>query len=471
MNTVSANQLTAAKPRSRLTTMNIGLIIGIIGIAGLIELLLIQGVSSGNASNSNVVTGAPPITGGSHPDDINTGPSPAAALPTAAPIVAATTNPEPLPTQTAAQQAPPAQASGGGGGDDGAAEARRQALEHRRQLLEQIRKEKEDAAASGGAVAMPQSQFNNGTGAGAAGGNIAYAGTMNANGTVQPGEYAPPAGPVLPVNDKLPVAFFQNIDSTFGGQFGVQVNADIKDETNSQVILPNGSWCFAQTTAGGVDGQDRIYATVNMCKLPNRMRLALDNFPLIDVDGATGLKAHVDDHGAGRRNRSSALINVPGMLGGIVPGAGIVTGVASGAAATAQAAQVGRAYPGPTLTIEASSQKPRYAYIYVPRDTVVRAYADTFATPAPQGQIQGGNPQAYPGTPMVSPPPAYPGSSAYPAAAGTYPAPASYPAASGPAGAAYPTGAVNGTVPATTNSTAGISGTTAPSYPATIRTH
>lgn len=147
---------------------------------------------------------------------------------------------------------------------------------------------------------------------------------------------------------------------------------DVRDETQRSVVIPRDTRCYAKASEGGVDGQARLYIAADLCKLPNRERLVLDNFPAIDTDGATGIKARVDDHGAGRRGRNSGLMNVPGMLvGTVIPQVG---GMVGAAGSVAQASQVGRAVPGPTLFLDASPQHPRAFSILVTRDTSVRAY-------------------------------------------------------------------------------------------------
>ncbi len=171
-------------------------------------------------------------------------------------------------------------------------------------------------------------------------------------------EYGAPSSPVLGISAQIPISLTQSLDSTFGGRFSVPVTADVLDERGDRVLIPRGSTCFGTTTQGGVDGQARIYGEVDVCKLPDLTRVSLDKFPLQDVDGATGLKARVDDHGAGRRNRGNAFAAVPSMVAGtLIPGVGGM--VASSAASAAQSSAAGRAIPGPTLYVDASPQKPR----------------------------------------------------------------------------------------------------------------
>lgn len=188
--------------------------------------------------------------------------------------------------------------------------------------------------------------------------------------SASPPEYGAPSGPVLPIGAQIPISVTQSLDSTFGGRFSVSVMADVKDERGDRVLIPRGSTCFGTTTQGGVDGQARIYGAVDLCKLPDLTRVSLDKFPLEDVDGATGLKARVDDHGAGRRNRGNAFSAVPSMVAGtLIPGVGGM--VASSAAVAAQSSEAGRAIPGPTLYVDASQQRPRAAFILVTHDVVM----------------------------------------------------------------------------------------------------
>jgi type IV secretory pathway VirB10-like protein len=383
MNATSGNKLTAPKGRRKLTTMNIGYLVVIAGIVGIIILLIASGISRGNAAGNEIVNGGARITGGSNPDDLgNPLPSPSpAALTTAAPI-ALNHHPSAEPSR------PPQTGSGGGGADDSAAsearEARRRKLEQERQQLEQLREREESSMRSLGDVPLPDVSQVAMNGQGAE--KTTADGTMSADER----EYAPPSGPILALLTLIPVRLTWSVNSTFGGQYPVTVRATkdqpdgVRDETGRVLLIPVGSTCYVSSTAGGVDGQQRLYGAASMCKLPNRERLTLDNFPAIDIDGATGLKARVDDHGAGRRNRSSALLGVPGMLGGFIPGAGIASSAAESAASVAQSSQVGRAYPGPTLFVDATPDKPRDFYLSVTRDTSVRPYADTLASPAPQ---------------------------------------------------------------------------------------
>jgi hypothetical protein len=185
-----------------------------------------------------------------------------------------------------------------------------------------------------------------------------------------PMEYAAPSGPVLGIGTKIPVSLTQSLDSTFGGRFSVPVTDDVRSERGDRVIIPRGSTCFAKTTQGGVDGQARIYAALDLCKLPNLERIAFDDFPAVDTDGATGLKARVDDHGAGKHNRGAAWAGVPGMLAGaVIPGIG--SGIATTAIAASQQSSAGRAVPGPTLYVDASPQHPRTFAFVITKDVVI----------------------------------------------------------------------------------------------------
>jgi type IV secretory pathway VirB10-like protein len=199
-------------------------------------------------------------------------------------------------------------------------------------------------------------------------GGIALADTSKSESTpFTPLTSRAPRGPVLPIGTRIPIELIQTLDSTFGGQFSVPVTDDVLDERRDRVLIPRGSTCYGTTTQGGVDGQARIYGEVDLCKLPDLTRVSLNKFPLQDMDGATGLKARVDDHGAGRRNRGSAFSSVPSMLTGtLVPGIGGM--VASSAASVVQSSSAGRAIPGPTLYVDASPRKPRAASILITKD-------------------------------------------------------------------------------------------------------
>jgi type IV secretory pathway VirB10-like protein len=254
----------------------------------------------------------------------------------------------PLPAATAATPAVAPQRAYSGGGNDGNAAARN-AQRQRTQRME----EEESAQRQRLADSMRSM------------GGIALADTSQSESA--PFAYRAPRGPVLAIGTRIPIELTQTLDSTFGGQFSVPVTDDVLDERRDRVLIPRGSTCYGTTTQGGVDGQARIYGEVDLCKLPDLTRISLDKFPLQDVDGATGLKARVDDHGAGKRNRGSAFSFMPSMLAGtLVPGIGGT--VASSAASTVQLSSVGRAIPGPTLYVDASPQKPRAASILITKD-------------------------------------------------------------------------------------------------------
>jgi hypothetical protein len=256
----------------------------------------------------------------------------------------------PAPVVTAAAQ----RAYGGGGdqGDSAAREAQRRRIEREEQEEEARQQRIADSAKSMGGIAIADPSQD---------------AAPQADATGAPTEYAPPSGPVLARDTKIPVLFDQTIDSTFGSQYAVPVTADVLDERGQRVLIPRGSTCFVTTTQGGVDGQERIYAEADMCKLPGFQRLLLDKFPVVDVDGATGVKARVDDHGAGRHNRGNAFMTVPSMVAGtVIPGIG--GAAASTAIAASQSASAGRAIPGPTLYVDASPQHPRAFSILVTRD-------------------------------------------------------------------------------------------------------
>jgi type IV secretory pathway VirB10-like protein len=259
----------------------------------------------------------------------------------------------PAPVVTPAPQR--AYSGGGDQGDSAAREAQRRRIQREEQEEEARQQRIADSAKSMGAIAIADPLQD-------------AAPQVDATGA--PTEYAAPSGPVLARDTKIPVLFDQTIDSTFGSQYAVPVTADVLDERGQHVLIPRGSTCFITTTQGGVDGQARIYAESDMCKLPGFQRLALDKFPVVDADGATGLKARVDDHGAGRRNRGNAFLTIPSMVAGtVIPGIG--GAAASTAISASQSASSGRAIPGPTLYVDASPQRPRAFSILVKRDIVM----------------------------------------------------------------------------------------------------
>jgi type IV secretory pathway VirB10-like protein len=255
----------------------------------------------------------------------------------------------PMPVATAVTRPMvAAQRAFSGGGNDGDSEARDAQLRRTQRMREEESAQRQRLADSmrsmGGIVLAETSQSES-----------------------KPLAYRAPNGPVLPIGTRIPIELTQTLDSTFGGQFSVPVMSDVLDERRDRVLIPRGSTCYGTTTQGGVDGQARIYGEIELCKLPDLTRVSLDRFPLQDMDGATGLKARVDDHGAGRRNRGSAFSFVPSMLTGtLVPGIGGM--VASSAALVVQSSSVGRAIPGPTLYVDASPQKPRAASILITKD-------------------------------------------------------------------------------------------------------
>jgi type IV secretory pathway VirB10-like protein len=254
----------------------------------------------------------------------------------------------PVPTMTASPPISAPQRAYRGGGNDGDSAARE--AQRRRAL----RMGEEESAQRQRLADSMRSM-----------GGIALAETSQSES--RPLTYRAPGGPVLAIGTRIPIKLTQTLDSTFGGEFAVPVTDDVFDERRDRVLIPRGSTCYGTTTQGGVDGQARIYGEVDLCKLPDLTRVSLDKFPLQDVDGATGLKARVDDHGAGRRNRGNAFSSVPSMLTGtLVPGIGGM--VASSAVSVAQSSSAGRAIPGPTLYVDASPQKPRAASILITKD-------------------------------------------------------------------------------------------------------
>jgi type IV secretory pathway VirB10-like protein len=336
------------KPRRSLNVVALLVMFaGVIGLAALV-IFLISKLGGGSAT-AYADTGAPNGAPSTMKATDVAGPD-MSAWRSPAPQVAFTQPPVVQPTAPPAQ--PPATQRASGGGDDGSAarEAARARAEKMRQEEEARRQRLADAMRSMGGVAIADTSDDGAQG--------------------QPDAQAAPSGPVLGIGTRIPVLLTQSLDSTFGGQFSVPVTDDVWDERRTRVLIPRGSTCFGNTGVGGVDGQARIYGAVTLCKLPNFDNIALDKFPLIDADGATGLKARVDDHGAGRRNRGNAFSSIPSMVAGtLIPGVGGM--VASSAASAAQSSDAGRAIPGPTLSVDASPQKPRAASILVTRDTVI----------------------------------------------------------------------------------------------------
>jgi type IV secretory pathway VirB10-like protein len=383
----SPNALLQPNIRRRVSTLNFGMVLIIVGFVGAIVLVIIYGISRMNAAPSDTMVNGGPVTAGpSSPQDLGmTGPS------------AATTSgfqPD-TPIQPARQYGPvaakpaPAQprtqpaASGGAASssaDSAAAEAssqrreaQRRAADAARERAEQEQERMDSAMRSLGGVAIADPHDNASTQDNSA--NLASA----ASATTQR-QYAAPSGTILALDTSIPVALTRSIDSTFAGAVPLDVTANVFDETGRVVIIPQGSRCFATSSAGGVDGQDRIYVSVKLCKLPDRSRLVLDDSPVIDSDGATGVKARVDDHGAGRRNRGSAFGGLPAMLAGtVIPGGGVGTSVAMAGASAAQASSAGRAIPGPTLYVDATPQKPRLLSILVTQDTPIGVHPSEVA--------------------------------------------------------------------------------------------
>jgi hypothetical protein len=263
----------------------------------------------------------------------------------------------PAPVMTTAPMTQQRSAGGGGsasGGDSDAREAQRRRYQEAQRQAEERHQRLVDASMSLSGVTMPKDDPS----------------AANPAGEASPMEYAAPSGPVLGIGTKIPVLLTQSLDSTFSGQVAVPVTDDVKDERGARVLIPRGSTCFAKTTQGGVDGQARIYASLTLCKLPNLERIAFDDLPAVDADGATGLKARVDDHGAGKRGRGNAWMGVPGMLAGaVVPGIG--GGIASTAISASQQASSGRAIAGPTLYVDASPQHPRPFSFVVSKDVQI----------------------------------------------------------------------------------------------------
>jgi hypothetical protein len=278
---------------------------------------------------------------------------PTAAAIDESPVQVVRSSPAPVMTTAPMTQ----QRSAGGGASSGDSDARE---EQRRRYQEAQREAEErhqrivDASMSLSSVTMPKDDPS----------------AANPAAEASPAEYAAPSGMVLGIGTRIPVLLSQSLDSTFGGGFSVPVTDDVWDERRARVLIPRGSTCFAKTTQGGVDGQARIYASLNVCKLPNLERIAFDDLPAVDVDGATGLRARVDDHGAGKRGRGNAWMGVPGMLAGtVIPGVG--SGIATTAISASQQASSGRAIPGPTLYVDASPQHPRAFAFLVSKDVQI----------------------------------------------------------------------------------------------------
>jgi type IV secretory pathway VirB10-like protein len=341
-------------PRKPRRSFNVVSVLVLLGVVLLIAAIAIYFLASMNPTRAVAMSGLPSGVASTMKASDVPGPD-------TVPVVRhdAPTSP-PAVTQSRAAPAAKTQPQRGyrGGGDQGdsaAREAQRRRIEREEQEEEARQQRITDSAKSMGGIAIADPSQD---------------AAPQADATSDPTEYAAPSGPVLARDTKIPVLFDQTIDSTFGSQYTVPVTADVLDERGQRVLIPRGSTCFVTTTQGGVDGQARIYAEADMCKLPGFQRLSLDKFPVVDADGATGLKARVDDHGAGRRNRGNAFMTVPSMVAGtVIPGIG--GAAASTAIAASQSASSGRAIPGPTLYVDASPQRPRAFSILVTRDIVM----------------------------------------------------------------------------------------------------
>ena len=391
----SPNTLLLPKKQRRLSTFNFGMVFIIVGLVGAIIMVIAFSISQMNAKPASTLLNGAPVTEGSSPQDLGmTGPTNQGMIADAQPTVSRAASrivglATPAPHMTSAPAAYQSTSGDASSGEDEAAaqarEARRRAADDARAQLER-RQERIDASmhSLGALTVADDREINQGVAAEGASAAVPQRQADTSSAAVaQAREYPAPAGPMLALDTSIPVELTRAIDSTFGGQFEVRVTGDVLDETQRTVIVPRDTRCYAKANAGGVEGQARLYVAVDLCKLPNRERLVLDDFPAVDVDGATGIKARVDDHGAGRRGRSSSLMNVPGMLvGSVIPQAGLVTGAASSAAAVAQSSQVGQAMPGPTLYVDASPQHPRSFSILVTHDTSVNAYAPAVASEA-----------------------------------------------------------------------------------------
>jgi type IV secretory pathway VirB10-like protein len=349
--------------RKKLKSANLGWLAIICGGLGLLAVVVIVGIAQMNAKPEASMTGMPSShqTTQRAPEEQTEAPLFASLGPTG------TATAQPVVTRAPAVPAASrsvAYSSGGSGGsyqeqgDPGARQARRQAIEQQQQEERERQQRLDEASGSMGAVAIAKVDD-----VAAPPGNYVDAAATSS-------EYAAPSGPILALDAKIPVTIEQSLDSTFSGSFDATVTADVRDETGAVVLIPSGSHCYGKTAQGGVDGQERLYLAANLCKLPNRQRIALADFPAVDVDGATGLKARVDDHGASRRNRGNAFMGVPNMLvGSLVPGIG--GSMASSAVATAGQASAGRAIPGPTLYVDASPEHPKAFALLVTTDTPI----------------------------------------------------------------------------------------------------
>jgi type IV secretory pathway VirB10-like protein len=344
-------------PRKPRRSFNVVGALVLLGVVLLIAAGAIYLLASMNTAHAVAMTGLPSGEASTMKASDVPGPDPVPAVRHDAAVVAPrVTQPAPAAAATVAPQRAYS-GSGGDQGDSAAREAQRRRIEREEQEQEARQQRIADSAKSMGAIAIADPSQD---------------AAPQSDATGAPQEYAAaPSGPVLARDTKIPVVLSdRSIDSTFGSQYAVPVTADVLDERGQRVLIPRGSTCFITTTQGGVDGQARIYVEADECKLPGFQRLALDKFPVVDADGATGLKARVDDHGAGRRNRGNAFMSVPSMVAGtVIPGIG--GAAASTAISASQSASAGRAIPGPTLYVDASPEHPRAFSILVTRDVAM----------------------------------------------------------------------------------------------------
>jgi type IV secretory pathway VirB10-like protein len=383
----SPNALLQPNIRRRVSTLNFGMVLIIVGFVGAIVLVIIYGISRMNAAPTDTMVNGGPVTqGAASPQDLGmTGPStattsafqPDTAVQPArqyAPVEATAAPVQPR-TQPAASRGAASSSADSAAAEASSErrEAQRRAADAEREQAAQQQERMNSAMRSLGGVAIaeqPDSTKQD---------NSANPAAPTSNVTTQR-QYAAPSGTILALDTSIPVSLTRSIDSTFAGAVPLDVTANVFDETGRVVIIPQGSRCFATSSAGGVDGQDRVYVSVKLCKLPDRSRLVLDDSPVIDSDGATGVKARVDDHGAGRRNRGSAFGGLPAMLAGtVIPGGGVGTSVAMAGASAAQTSSAGRAIPGPTLYVDATPQKPRLLSILVTQDTPIGVHPSEVA--------------------------------------------------------------------------------------------
>ena len=352
--------------------------------------LVVAGLSQWNAkpTRAGMVRGVPQVAVAANPGDFETNRNsavdyqvadPSTPMPTAMPTVAPSTPQRPVATQREPASSSSGAASQGGGGNVQARETQNREADAMRDELREREQRADDAMHSLGSATVA-SQASDSTGyavadngtVGTAGNAVAQTGaTVAGVGYAGDGtEYAPPSGTILALDTRVPVRLTQRIDSTFGGEVPLRVTADVPDETGQRVLIPSGTTCYAKASQGGVDGQQRMYVAANLCKLPNRSRLVLDDFPAVDADGATGLKARVDDHGAHRRGGMGVL---PLLGSGLLPGGAAVSAVSEGAA-YASASRSVQAVPGPTLYVDADPQHPRDFSLLVSKDVGINPY-------------------------------------------------------------------------------------------------